>query len=102
MVTDLSDLNERVQVRIEDYALEVQGSQSNEGATILRLVESWRERWDRHKPYMIYGEKHCQFCTADFDSNEYEWQRGGEPVVLSWPWPCPDASSVLREIGIEP
>jgi hypothetical protein len=85
----LDDLIERIQAEIEVYErlAQINTSKSRMSSEFLvRMVESWRERWDRHQPGSATPVQPlpCRWCAMECE------------------WPCPDALSVLREIGIEP
>lgn len=97
----VDDLNQRVQARLDELELATQ----NRGSAMYMLarairdydeiwapqVASWRERWERHSADS--GGRHCRMCP--------EWDREHDCYVGA-PWPCADALSVLREIGVEP
>lgn len=59
------------------------------------LVASWRERWERHRPY---GPEEHQ---DEFDDTVWCRKCGGDPDNDEAAWPCPDALSVLKEIGVQ-
>lgn len=53
----------------------------------IRQVESWRERWERHRAIGLEGKPVCDICA----------------ITGTWdPWPCVEALSVCREIGVKP
>lgn len=57
------------------------------------MVESWWERWQRHQPRDRNDEADtsglwCSFCGDGIYDPRSEW-------------PCPDALSVFRELGID-
>jgi hypothetical protein len=100
----VDDLNERVQARIDGleldhkmfvgqapYASNAYALAPGNANLMSVLFNSWRERWDRHQPiawapgYSVL--KDCATC--------------GQAMVGKGQM-CPDALSVLREIGIEP
>lgn len=93
------DLNERVQAEIEVYErlAQINTSKSRMSSEFLvRMVASWRERWERHRPRDESKPfdgitPRCWTCRSATGLPKYI-----EPDL------CPDALSVLREIGIEP
>lgn len=103
----MTDLNERVQARLLDltgYANGNYGEQVPVRDVVLhaawatpsfglRMVSSWRERWERHKPYpMLGGGAVCPTCVAV----------GLFAKADQVEAPCTEALTILREIGIEP
>lgn len=96
----MTDLNERVQARITDLETRARywfdhNSQVSEElrGCLTRTPASWRERWDRHKPYpMLGGGAICPTCVAV----------GLFAKADQVDAPCVEALSVLREIGIKP
>lgn len=95
------DLNERVQARLTELdRVLVDPLPDNDLANAFRhfpsvgliLIVSWRERWERHRP--IAG-----LCSPGgvFLENPYCIVCTDAPDGL-----CPDALSVLYEIGVEP
>lgn len=100
------DLNERVQARLADFELifalpadadKIFRYVDATPAGFLRiLIPSWRERWERHRPRDESKPfdgitPRCWTCRSATGLPKYI-----EPDL------CPDALSVLCEVGIEP
>jgi hypothetical protein len=102
----MSDLNERVQARLAQFQDLITNGYDNSQAgldpftsmfwdyqTALQpLVDSWRSRWDRHRPCPdVYT---CQTCMSPIDRPD------GYPNDDWTSEMCADGRAVLREIGI--
>jgi hypothetical protein len=92
---DVADLNERVQTRLTELGVLSQVGDDPDPNWPRRylLVASWRKRWERHQPDPDSSLGECEWCS-NYCGDPYR----ENPVE----WPCPDALSVLREIGVEP
>lgn len=101
LVTD--DLNQRVQARLnlltgsrpslkaldaDDHARWLWDAVDSRALAV--LATSWRERWERHQPDRDWrdgdNKANCPTCGL----GEYQCD-----------WPCAEALSVCREIGVE-
>lgn len=88
------DLNIRVQARLAEVSRSLSTSEDQDAFdrfVVNTMMPSWRERWERHQPEMEWrdGDKRLNCPTCGL--GEYQAD-----------WPCEEARSVLKEIGVEP